>query len=305
MHPVFSRKGVLGPYLAAWIPLAGLLAALLALPGQVSWGEAIALAIVQAVLFAVLALSVWYVCRANPLGRTGLVRLILTHTLAAGAISGVWVFVGRDVASLLAMETISRFYKEHASKSTNSSELFEDYDESFAYHTNLLRQAVYNANRAVLNQSRLKDEYLGMGSTVAGMAIQEFTVSMINVGDSRLYLIRDGVLEQISRDHTLAEDQVERGMITLEEARQSQLRHILSSVIGVDVRIRAHVDELVVLPGDIFLLCTDGLTVVMEDSEIQEEILREPPGPQTLTRLIDEVNARRGRKPGNGDSSKQ
>lgn len=199
-----------------------------------------------------------------------------------------------DVASLLAMETISGFYKEHASKNTNSSELFEDYDESFAYHTNLLRQAVYNANRAVLNQSRLKDEYLGMGSTVAGMAIQEFTVSMINVGDSRLYLIRDGVLEQISRDHTLAEDQVERGMITLEEARQSQLRHILSSVIGVDVRIRAYVDELAVLPGDIFLLCTDGLTVVMEDSEIQEEILREPPGPKTLTRLIDEVNARGG-----------
>ncbi|MEJ2716129.1 MAG: protein phosphatase 2C domain-containing protein [Deltaproteobacteria bacterium] len=199
-----------------------------------------------------------------------------------------------DVASLLAMETISSFYKAHASKATNNSEIFEDYDESFAYHTNLLRQAVYNANRAVLNQSRVKDEYLGMGSTVAGMAIQEFTVSMVNVGDSRLYLIRDGLLEQISRDHTLAEDQVERGMITPQEARQSQLRHILSSVIGVDVRIRAHMDELAVFPGDIFLLCTDGLTVVMEDSEIRDEILREPPGPETLTRLIDEVNARGG-----------
>lgn len=199
-----------------------------------------------------------------------------------------------DVASQLAMETISKFYKEHSSRTTNNSEIFEDYDDSLTYHANLLRQAVYNANRAVLNQSRLGDEFLGMGSTVAGMAIQEFTVSMINVGDSRLYLIRDGALEQISRDHTLAEDQVERGMITHEEARQSQLRHILSSVIGVDVRIRAHVDELAVFPGDIFLLCTDGLTVVMEDSEILEEILREPPGPETLTRLIDEVNARGG-----------
>lgn len=199
-----------------------------------------------------------------------------------------------DVASLLAMETISKFYKEHASKATNSSEIFEDYDESLAYHTNLLRQAVYNANRAVLDQSRLRDEYLGMGSTVAAMAIGEFTVSTINVGDSRLYLIRDGAMEQISRDHTLAEDQVERGMITPQEARQSQLRHILSSVIGVDVRIRAHVDELAIFPADMFLLCTDGLTVVMEDSEILEEILREPPGPETLTRLIDEVNARGG-----------
>jgi len=199
-----------------------------------------------------------------------------------------------EVASSLAMKTIATFFKENSNKQTGDSSIFEDYDSNFTYNANLLRQAILNANRVVLEQSKTREEYLGMGSTVAGMAIRGYTVSMINVGDSRLYLIRNRAMEQISKDHTLAEDQVERGLMTPEEARDSQLRHILSSVIGVDGRIRVHMDELAVVPGDMFLLCTDGLVAVMEDPEILGRILMDEPGPQTLDRLIDEVNARGG-----------
>jgi serine/threonine protein phosphatase PrpC len=199
-----------------------------------------------------------------------------------------------EVASQMAMETITRFYKENSAGSSPDPGLIEDYDKSFTFHTNLLRQAVLNANRAVLDESWTREEYLGMGSTVTGMAIHDYTVSVINVGDSRMYLIREGIMEQISKDHTLAEDQVERGIMTREEARESQLRHILSSVIGVDGRIRVHVDELSVVSGDIFLLCTDGLSAVMEDKEILSFLLANDLGQQTLTRLIDEVNERGG-----------
>jgi len=199
-----------------------------------------------------------------------------------------------EVASLLAMETISTFYKENSAKPTDNTDMFENYDPSFSYHSNLLRQAVFNANRLVLDESRGQDEYVGMGSTVTGLAINDYSLTVINVGDSRVYLIRDGVMEQISKDHTLAEDQVERGIITREEAHESQLKHILSSVIGVDGRIRIHMDELVVVPGDMFLLCTDGLTAVMKNEEIKARILMDEPGPQTLTRLIKEVNDRGG-----------
>ncbi len=135
---------------------------------------------------------------------------------------------------------------------------------------------------------------LGMGSTVVGMVVQESTASMINVGDTRMYLIRNGRIEQISKDHTLAEDQVERGLMSREEAKESQLRHILSSVIGVDSRIRIHMDELIVFPGDVCVLCTDGLTAVMEDEEILSAFSAERPSPDMLQRLIDEVNARGG-----------
>ncbi|MGO9567725.1 MAG: PP2C family protein-serine/threonine phosphatase [Desulfomonilaceae bacterium] len=199
-----------------------------------------------------------------------------------------------EVASRLAMDTISSFYKQHCADSADSSDIFDSYDHRFTYHTNLLRQATFIANRVILEKSLENSGLIGMGSTLAGMAIHDFTVSLINVGDSRMYLIRNGVMEQISKDHTLAEDQVERGIMTRDEVRDSQLRHILSSVIGVDPRIRIHMDELTVFPGDLFLLCTDGLTAVMSDEEILQEILRDKPGPLTLDRLIDEVNLRGG-----------
>jgi protein phosphatase len=117
---------------------------------------------------------------------------------------------------------------------------------------------------------------------------------MVNVGDSRMYLIRHGTIEQISKDHTLAEDQVERGIMSREEANESQLRHILSSVIGVDSRIRVHMDELSVMPGDMVLLCTDGLTAVMSDDELLAEIVKHAPGPHLLDHLIELVNERGG-----------
>lgn len=199
-----------------------------------------------------------------------------------------------EVASRLAMDIISTFYTQHISNRKPAEEIFENYDGSFTYEANLLRQAAYTANRVVIEKSLEREEYVGMGSTLTGMVIGDYTVSMINVGDSRMYLIRNNTIEQISKDHTLAEDQVERGIMSREEANESQLRHILSSVIGVDSRVRIHMDELAVMPGDIFLLCTDGLTAVVSDDEILNEVLKAEPGPELLDRLIDLANERGG-----------
>jgi PPM family protein phosphatase len=198
-----------------------------------------------------------------------------------------------EVASRLAMDTISEFYRSH-SRNHQDIEVIEEFDHSFTFQTNLLRQAAFEANRVVLKKSLDHEEFVGMGCTLTGMAFHDFVVSMINVGDSRMYLIRDNTIEQISKDHTLAEDQVERGIMSREEARESQLKHILSSVIGVDTRIRVHIDELSVFPGDIFLMCTDGLTAVMSDKEILQNVLESKMGPETLRRLIDQANERGG-----------
>jgi PPM family protein phosphatase len=199
-----------------------------------------------------------------------------------------------EVASRLAMDTISAFYGKHVADSNNHLDIFESYDPSFTYHANLLRQAAFMANRVVLEKSLENEEFLGMGSTVVGMAVRDCTASMINVGDTRLYLIRNGRIEQISRDHTLAEDQVERGLMSREEANDSQLKHILSSVIGVDSRIRIHMDELIIFPGDVFVLCTDGLTAVMNDEEILETLTKNIPSSETLQSIVTEVNFRGG-----------
>jgi serine/threonine protein phosphatase PrpC len=199
-----------------------------------------------------------------------------------------------DVASRLAMESMSAFYKANANNSEEITEIFDDYDSRFSYRTNLLRQAVISANLTVLEESLAHDDQIGMGSTVAGMAIHGHTVSMINVGDSRMYLIREGAMEQISRDHTLAEDQVERGLLSRDEAEASQLKHILSSVIGVDGSIRVHMDEIAAVEGDVYFLCTDGLTAVMDDEEILSMIIDGGANRDALNQIIEEVNERGG-----------
>jgi protein phosphatase len=199
-----------------------------------------------------------------------------------------------EVASRVAMEVISGFYGDHAHETRETCRVIDHFDETYTFHANLLRQAAILANREVLDQSRRNPELVGMGCTLTGLAIHDSQASMVNVGDSRVYLIRNGDIEQISKDHTLAEDQVERGIMSREEARDSQLRHILSSVIGVDHRIRIHMDELTIGAGDIFLLCTDGLTAVLTDEEILREVLSSDPDQFTLERMIAEANVRGG-----------
>jgi serine/threonine protein phosphatase PrpC len=209
-------------------------------------------------------------------------------------LDGMGGHVAGEVASHLAMETISAFYRRYSGSRIKEIPVAENYDQAFSYQSNLLQRAVLEANRVVLEKSLENQQLSGMGSTVAGMAIRDFTASAVNVGDSRIYLIRDNNIEQISVDHTLAEDQVGAGAMTPEEANDSELRHVLSSVLGVESEIQLHMDELSTLSGDIFLMCTDGLTAVMKDEEILSTVMKQEIGPETIQRLIEQANVRGG-----------
>ncbi len=209
-------------------------------------------------------------------------------------LDGMGGHVAGEVASHLAMETISDFYRRYVGGRVKETPIAENYDQAFSYQSNLLRDAVIEANRVVLEKSLLDQQLTGMGTTVAGVAIHDFTASAVNVGDSRIYLIRDNNIEQISVDHTLAEDQVGAGAMTPEEANDSELRHVLSSVLGVEFEMQVHMDELSTLPGDIFLMCTDGLTAVMKDEEILSTVVEQDIGPETIQRLIERTNVRGG-----------
>ncbi len=209
-------------------------------------------------------------------------------------LDGMGGHVAGEVASHLAMETISAFYRRYSGSRIKEIPVAENYDQAFSYQSNLLRRAVIEANSVVLEKSLENQQLSGMGTTVAGMAIRDFTASAVNVGDSRIYLIRDNNIEQISVDHTLAEDQVGAGAMTPEEADDSELKHVLSSVLGVDSDIQVHMDELSILSEDIFVVCTDGLTSVMKDEEILGTVMKQEIGPETVQRLIERVNVRGG-----------
>jgi PPM family protein phosphatase len=209
-------------------------------------------------------------------------------------LDGMGGHLAGEVASRLAMDTISSFFGKYVGNRIKDMPVSEDYDRTFSSQANLLRRAIIEANRVVLAKSLESQQLSGMGSTVAGIAIRDYTASAINVGDSRIYLIREGKMEQISVDHTLAEDQVGRGVMTAEEAEDSELKHVLCSVLGVEPEIQMHMDELSILPGDIFLLCSDGLTAVMKDDDILKGLMGDEIGPGAIERLIAEANSRGG-----------
>jgi protein phosphatase len=108
-----------------------------------------------------------------------------------------------------------------------------------------------------------------MGTTIVAALWHDARVSIANVGDSRLYRLRRGTLEALTRDHTLVQDQLDRGVLTLEQARYAANRNVLTRAVGTDLAVAPDVRTLEVLPQDVYLLCSDGLHDMLSDRAIE------------------------------------
>jgi serine/threonine protein phosphatase PrpC len=173
----------------------------------------------------------------------------------------------------------------------------------------LLRHAVIESSRAVAREARQTPEYSGMGATVAIGWVIGTKLYIASVGDSRIYLQRGNALLRLTTDHTWVQEAIEHQVISPEEARQHPHAHVLRRHIGgdmepvPDLRLRLSVEEtdehstanqgLQLLPLDRILLCSDGLTDLVDDPEI-EEILRLTDMQETVTRLVDLARERGG-----------
>lgn len=133
----------------------------------------------------------------------------------------------------------------------------------------LLRDQVIAANGAIFDAARSRTDYAGMGTTVVAALFYDDRVSVAHLGDSRLYRLRDEKLELLTRDHSLLQEQLDRGMLTLEEARVSRHRNIVTRALGVEREAEVEVGSFDVLPDDIYLLCSDGLNDMLDDEEIR------------------------------------
>jgi serine/threonine protein phosphatase PrpC len=131
-------------------------------------------------------------------------------------------------------------------------------------------QAIHSANALVCNEAAAKEQR--MGSTVAALVVRHRRFGVLWAGDSRVYLVRGGHLLQMTRDHTMVQDMVDRGLISEEEAHGHPMGHVLARAVGVEetLQLDAVVDD--VLPGDTFLLCSDGVTGMVPDEELLEII---------------------------------
>ncbi|MBE6637382.1 MAG: serine/threonine-protein phosphatase, partial [Ruminococcaceae bacterium] len=133
----------------------------------------------------------------------------------------------------------------------------------------LLRHAVSQANRAVYEASIADEALKGMGTTlVSALVFPDGSVTALNIGDSRLYLIENGELRQISRDHSYVQYLVDMGQITIEEAKKATIRNIIIRSVGNEAEANPDVFALNTEPGSHLLLCTDGLTNLVSGEEI-------------------------------------
>ncbi len=138
----------------------------------------------------------------------------------------------------------------------------------------ILKKAVMKSNAAISRMANENPEYRGMGTTATLMHVYSGRAYYAHVGDSRLYRLKNNWLEQITQDHSYVESLVRRGEITEAEARVHPMKNILTQAVGVTLDITVDTGSFTVADGDIFLLCTDGLTNMIDDAEIAEILSR-------------------------------
>ena len=164
---------------------------------------------------------------------------------------------------------------------------YQDYD------SNVLRSlagAIQNANMQIYTRAQNEPTYEGMGTTIVAAVLRDDMLHVANVGDSRAYLLRDGELLQLSRDHTLVQEQVRGGLLTQEQAAAHRLRHVLSRNLGSKAKAEPDFASEKVRQGDILLLCSDGLWGELSESEITALLHKYEPSEaaQALVRLANE-----------------
>ncbi len=154
---------------------------------------------------------------------------------------------------------------------------------------------VDNANRSIFNSANSNAHYAGMGTTLVVGVFRGDRLVLGHIGDSRCYRLRDGLLSQITKDHSLLQEQMDAGLITPEQAATSSIKNLVTRALGVDESVLLEVNEHEVQAGDLYLMCSDGLSDMANDDAICEIVSSELALEQKAKQLIDAANDRGGR----------
>lgn len=193
-----------------------------------------------------------------------------------------------EVASRMAAETIHEAIRgslfRHDSPSASDS-------PGISPQALLIQRAITQSNDILSRAAQHNDQYSGMGTTIVVALFHDNAIAIGSVGDSRLYRLRANRLEQVTRDHTLLQELIDRGFYTPEEAHASLNRNVITRALGVDEGVQVDIIEDAVVVGDRYLLCSDGLNDMVDDRTI-ERIIRdtERPTEDVVTELIKAAN---------------
>lgn len=171
-----------------------------------------------------------------------------------------------EIASTLAVETIQAHLAEAALNA--DLPLIGPFNATVSATANRLASAIRAANDVVHRESWSRPDYAGMGTTVVAALLREEVLAIAHVGDSRLYLVRDGTIQALTTDHSWVAEQILKGLITEEEAKRSPRRNIVTKALGVESSVDVELTEFPVMSGDMLLLCSDGLTRGVHPNDI-------------------------------------
>lgn len=157
-----------------------------------------------------------------------------------------------------------------------------------------LRMVMAAANRAIFLAAQRQPEYAGMGTTVVAVLAAGERAALAHVGDSRAYLVRRGKIRQLTDDHSIVGELLRRQEISEEAAREHPHRHVLTRALGVRESVEPDLAELTPAPGDVFVLCSDGLTNHLEDSELAKLVSETSDLQEGCEDLVDIANGRGG-----------
>lgn len=212
------------------------------------------------------------VSQTNP----GMVRSHNEDSVAQNAACGLVVLAdgmggynAGEVASGIAVSVVMTEICQHLQNANPTDRDDATGDELGAL---LLRDNICKANASIFQAAQSQPQYAGMGTTIVSGLFYDNRVVVGHVGDSRMYRLRGETLETITRDHSLLQEQIDGGMISIEDARLSKNKNLVTRAVGVDAEVEPEIHVHDVQVGDIYLLCSDGLNDMVEDEDIQSTL---------------------------------
>ncbi len=197
-----------------------------------------------------------------------------------------------EVAARITVETIGEFIA--ATRQKEEATWPFKYNHALHFNSNRLAIAIEKANERVMAAVAAQPWLKGMGTTVVAGLLNEKVLSLAHVGDSRAYLFRDGSLRRLTDDHSWVHEQVAAGILTEDEAKSHPLKNVVTRALGGGASVSPDLQELSFSAGDRYLLCSDGLTTMLSDEEI-EQAVADHEDPQELCRaLVDVANEKGG-----------
>lgn len=176
-----------------------------------------------------------------------------------------------EVASKMGVDLVVDYFREGTKTGVYPD--FGDAPGQVSSTGRHLISAIQRANAAIFEAGQAKQSQHGMGSTIVALVIKDNFMTIAHAGDSRIYRLRDGVLEQLTQDHSLVMEQYRRGLITLEQAETSDMQNIIIKALGSEDKVEPDVQDLIAFRNDVYLLATDGLTKLVKDEAIKTTLL--------------------------------